>query len=113
GLQREAAQAAPRQRVAELEERLEGVNRQLAALKAAQARPKVQPKRASAPPRRTARPATVQMPERPDPPFAPLGVESRGGERFLAVSPLDGRTLESVQLLAIGEHASGWRLKRL
>lgn len=36
------------------------------------------------PSRRPIRPDTAQVPKRPEPPFAPVGVESRGGERFIA-----------------------------
>jgi hypothetical protein len=42
-----------------------------------------------------------------------LSVESRGGERFLAVAPPDSRSLTDVRLLHSGEQLGAWRLKVL
>nr|BFE89541.1 hypothetical protein GCM10020185_00770 [Pseudomonas brassicacearum subsp. brassicacearum] len=42
-----------------------------------------------------------------------LGVESRGGERFLAVAPPDSRSLKDIQLLHNGEQLGAWQLKAL
>jgi len=42
-----------------------------------------------------------------------LSVESRGGERFLAVAPHDSRSLMDVRLLHIGEQLGTWHLKVL
>ncbi len=47
------------------------------------------------------------------PPFSVLSVESRGGERFLAVAPHDSRSLTDVRLLHSGEQQGAWRLKIL
>lgn len=47
------------------------------------------------------------------PPFSVLGVESRGGERFLAVAPHDSRSLMDVRLLHSGEQLGAWNLKVL
>lgn len=47
------------------------------------------------------------------PPFSVLSVESRGGERFLAVAPNDSRSLTDVRLLHSGEQQGAWRLKIL
>jgi hypothetical protein len=47
------------------------------------------------------------------PPFSVLSVESRGGERFLAVAPHDSRSLTDVRLLHSGEQFGTWRLKVL
>lgn len=47
------------------------------------------------------------------PPFSVLGVESRGGERFLAIAPHDSRSLRDVRLLHSGEQLGAWYLKVL
>lgn len=47
------------------------------------------------------------------PPFSVLSVESRGGERFLAVAPHDSRSLTDVRLLHSGEQLGAWHLKVL
>ena len=47
------------------------------------------------------------------PPFSVLGLESRGGERFLVIAPNDSRSLSDVRLLHTGEHTGTWRLKTL
>ncbi len=60
-------------------------------------------------PKQTARPKPVPL----SPPFSVLGVESRGGERFLAVSPHDSRSLIDVRLLHSGEQLGAWHLKVL
>lgn len=59
--------------------------------------------------KKTARPRPAPL----SPPFSVLGVESRGGERFLAIAPHDSRSLVDVQLLHSGEQAGTWRLKAL
>jgi type II secretory pathway pseudopilin PulG len=45
------------------------------------------------------------------PPFSVLGIERRGGERFLAVAPVASHTLADVRLLRSGEPFGDWRLK--
>ncbi|MBD8271641.1 MULTISPECIES: chemotaxis protein [Pseudomonas] len=60
-------------------------------------------------PRKAARPKPVPL----SPPFSVLGVESRGGERFLAIAPHDSRALMDVRLLHSGEHLGTWHLKVL
>ena len=60
-------------------------------------------------PKKTARPKPVPL----SPPFSVLGVESRGGERFLAVAPHDSRSLIDVRLLHAGEQFGAWHLKVL
>ncbi|MBW1248788.1 chemotaxis protein [Pseudomonas tolaasii] len=60
-------------------------------------------------PKKTARPKSVPL----SPPFSVLGVESRGGERFLAVAPPGSRSLMDVQLLHSGEQFGAWSLKVL
>jgi len=58
------------------------------------------------PPRRpSAKPAILA-----NPPFQILGLESRGGERFLAVGPLNVQSLEYVQLLQVGGSFGDWQL---
>lgn len=63
----------------------------------------------AAKPKKTALPKPIPL----SPPFSVLGVESRGGERFLAITPHDSRTLGDVRLLHSGEQSSTWRLKAL
>ncbi|AKK01066.1 hypothetical protein [Pseudomonas citrulli] len=63
----------------------------------------------TAKPKNTVLPKSVPL----SPPFSVSGVESRGGERFLAVTPHDSRTLADVRLLHSGEQISTWRLKAL
>lgn len=60
-------------------------------------------------PKQTARPKPIPF----SPPFSVLGVESRGGERFLAVAPHDSRSLTEVRLLRSGEVFGAWHLKVL
>lgn len=63
----------------------------------------------AAKPKSTALPKSAPL----SPPFSVLGVESRGGERFLAVTPHDSRTLADVRLLHSGEQTNTWHLKEL
>ncbi|MFL6878186.1 chemotaxis protein [Pseudomonas marginalis] len=60
-------------------------------------------------PKKTAPPKPVPL----SPPFSVLGVESRGGERFLAVAPHDSSSLMDVRLLHAGEQFGAWHLKVL
>jgi hypothetical protein len=52
-------------------------------------------------------------PSKPSVPFTMLGIEHRGGESFLAVSPLQNAQLQDVQLLRPGESRAGWQLRSL
>ncbi|MDG6398419.1 hypothetical protein QCD79_00285 [Pseudomonas quasicaspiana] len=47
------------------------------------------------------------------PPFTLIGLEHRGGESFLAVSPLHNAQLQDIQLLRPKESRDGWLLKTL
>jgi hypothetical protein len=53
----------------------------------------------------------------PEPPFAVLGAELRGGERFLSVAPLRLSALRQVRLVRMGDQVSDvpgdWRLEAL
>ena len=90
-----------------LRARLEHVEQQLLELKT---QPSPPPPTPSAPkPKQTARPKSVPL----SPPFSVLGVESRGGKRFLAVAPPDSRSLMDVRLLHSGEQFGAWHLKVL
>ena len=87
--------------------RFEHVEQQLLEL---QTQPSLLPPTPSAnKPKKTARPKPVPL----SPPFSVLGVESRGGERFLAVAPHDSSSLIDVRLLHIGEQFGAWHLKVL
>ncbi|UVL43163.1 chemotaxis protein [Pseudomonas sp. B21-040] len=90
-----------------LRTRLEQVEQQLLELKT---QPSTPPSTSStAKPKQTAHPKPVPL----SPPFSVLSVESRGGERFLAVAPHDSRSLMDVRLLHIGEQLGTWHLKVL
>lgn len=87
--------------------RFEHVEQQLLELKT---QPTLPPPTSSAnKPKKTARPKSVPL----SPPFSVLGVESRGGERFLAVAPHDSSSLIDVRLLHAGEQFGAWHLKVL
>ncbi|MGY1917382.1 chemotaxis protein [Pseudomonas tolaasii] len=90
-----------------LRARLEQVEQQLLDLKT-QPSP-LPPSLSATKPKKTARP----KPARLSPPFSVLGVESRGGERFLAIAPPDSRSLTDVRLLHSGEQLGAWHLKVL
>jgi predicted nucleic acid-binding Zn-ribbon protein len=87
--------------------RLEQVEQRLQDLKT---QPSTPPSTSStAKPKQTARPKPAPL----SPPFSVLSVESRGGERFLAVAPHDSRSLMDVRLLHSGEQLGAWQLKVL
>ena len=88
-----------------LRARLEHVEQQLVDLKT-QPSP---PASSVTKPKQTARPKPAPI----SPPFSVLSVESRGGERFLAVTPHDSRSLMDVRLLHSGEQLGAWQLKVL
>lgn len=90
-----------------LRARLEHVEQQLLDLKT---RPSPPPPTSSATKsKQKARTTPVPL----SPPFSVLGVESRGGERFLAVAPPDSHSLRDVRLLHSGEQLGAWHLKVL
>ncbi|MDR1934506.1 MAG: hypothetical protein LBS49_02790 [Candidatus Accumulibacter sp.] len=75
--------------------------------------PPAPPPPAAAPP---AAPKPVTEPSKPrtaKPPFSVLGVERRGGERFLAVAAPGARALSDVRLLREGDAAGAWRLQTI
>lgn len=47
------------------------------------------------------------------PTFQLLGIESRGGERFLAIQPNDTTGLTAVRLLRVGDAEGRWQLENL
>lgn len=55
----------------------------------------------------------VTKPALPAPPFQVVGVELRGGERFLSVAPMAATSLGSVRLLREGDAESGWHLQSI
>jgi myosin heavy subunit len=90
-----------------LRARLEHVEQQLVDLKTQPSPPP--PTSSVTKPKKTARPKPTPL----SPPFSVLSVESRGGERFLAVAPHDSRSLMEVRLLHSGEQLGAWQLKVL
>lgn len=61
----------------------------------------------------TANKATSAPAKQQDPPFTVVGIEYRGGERFLSVGPLDSTRLSQLYLIQPGDTVAGtsWRLK--
>ncbi|MBP0714261.1 hypothetical protein ABXK61_13160 [Burkholderia sola] len=57
--------------------------------------------------------ATAKVPMPPKPPFQVLGMELRGGERFLTVAPLGSTTAGQMRLLRTGESEGGWTLEHI
>jgi len=55
----------------------------------------------------------VAKPVAPVPPFQVVGVELRGGERFLSVVSPDAASLAGVRLLREGDSDGGWRLQSI
>lgn len=90
-----------------LHARVEHVEQQLLNLKTQLSPPP--PTSSTTKPTKTARPKPIPL----APPFSVLSVESRGGERFLAVAPHDSRSLTEVRLLHSGEVFNAWHLKVL
>lgn len=90
-----------------LRARLEQVEQRLLELKTQPSPPP--PTSSAAKPKKTARLKPVPL----SLPFSVLSLESRGGERFLAVAPHDSRSLTDVRLLHKGEQLGAWHLKVL
>ena len=62
----------------------------------------------AAPPTRRPTPAKTTITE---PPFQVLGIELRGGERFLSIAPTDPHSLAEARVIRPGEIVSGWLLE--
>src|SRR5690606_19322672 len=71
-----------------------------------------QPVKPKVPPRSPRPPLPLTLVQ-PTPSFTALGLETRGGERFLTVAPAESRSLRQVRLLRVGEQFGAWRLHRL
>ncbi|CAD2266420.1 hypothetical protein PSEUDT2_01531 [Stutzerimonas stutzeri] len=52
-------------------------------------------------------------PEVPEPPFRVLGVELRGGERFLSITSTAAALLAGARLLRTGDAEGGWQLQSI
>jgi hypothetical protein len=59
------------------------------------------------------RPPETPRPKPAVPPFQALGVESRAGERFVAILPSGANALAQVRLLRVGDREGGWRLESI
>jgi len=101
------AARAPVADLTALRTRLEQVEQQLLDLRTLPSPPPPTP--AATKPKKTARPKPALL----SPPFSVLSIESRGGERFLAVAPYNSRALIDVRLLHRGEEFGAWHLKVL
>lgn len=82
-------------------------------IQALENRPTQPPKPVASVRKPPARPAPARS--APALPALPLliGVELRGAERFLAVAPAGGQTLDEVRLLRDGDRFGAWTLRRL
>jgi hypothetical protein len=89
-----------------LNARLEQAERQLVGLAT---KPTTPPSPVTAKPKQAIR----HQPPAPSPPFSLLGVESRGGVRFLLLAPTGSRSLADARLLHRGEQIGAWRLQAL
>ena len=58
-------------------------------------------------------PVTTPSPSPASPPFRLVGLELRGGETFLAVTPTNAVSLAQVSVLRIGDVEDGWQLEAL
>ncbi|WP_273828495.1 hypothetical protein [Pseudomonas sp. SBT1-2] len=70
------------------------------------------PVKAAAPVPRT-KPIAARAPKVPQPPFQVMGVELRGGERFLSVAPRSATSLSQIRLLRVGESEGSWTLEAI
>ncbi|MEX5685342.1 hypothetical protein [Pseudomonas silesiensis] len=55
----------------------------------------------------------VHQPKAEEPPFRLIGVELRGGERFLSVTSMVSSTLADIRLLRLGDIEGGWQLESI
>jgi hypothetical protein len=55
----------------------------------------------------------VTKPKVPEPPFRVLGVELRGGERFLSITSTAAASLAGARLLRQGDAEGGWQLQSI
>ncbi|CAB3647923.1 hypothetical protein [Achromobacter pestifer] len=90
-----------------LEQRLDQLVARLDQLQSRQAKAKPD---APAPARARATPAPKAKAPEP-PPFTVLGVEMRGGERFVSILPVDKAAFSEARLLHPGESEDGWLLE--
>ena len=57
--------------------------------------------------------AEAAKPKTPEPPFRVVGLELRGGERFVSVSAPGASALADLRLLRPGDSAGGWQLQAI
>ena len=57
--------------------------------------------------------AATTKPQAPEPPFSVVGIELRGGERFLTIASIGANSLSQVRLLREGEIDSGWQFQTI
>jgi hypothetical protein len=57
--------------------------------------------------------STSSAPAKLDPPFLPLGIELRGGERFLSIVPAGASSIAQARALRPGDREGNWILDRL
>ncbi|WP_446027541.1 hypothetical protein [Lelliottia amnigena] len=59
------------------------------------------------------RPAAARIPKPLRPPFQVMGVDNRGGQRFLAIATPGAASLSQVRLIRQGESVQGWTLETI
>jgi hypothetical protein len=105
--------------LAEVKQSLQDVQNRIAQVEATVATVAARPAPAPAPaarPRPVSPPPVSQVPVAPPPPqpeFRVLGVEMRGGERFLAIAPPSATTLDQIRLLRVGDSNGMWLLQSI
>lgn len=57
--------------------------------------------------------AGSSLPAQLNPPFVPLGIELRGGERFLSILPASASSIAKARVLRPGDREENWILERL
>lgn len=112
-----AARRVLEEKLAQLEEAHSASNTLPSNLQALQARvagienqlQKIRPAAAAAP----RRAMVVTKPTVLAPPFQVIGWELRGGERFLAITPIGATSLSGARLLREGDAEAGWQLQSI
>lgn len=56
---------------------------------------------------------STKPPKAPRPPFQVMGIELRGGERFLTVAPPGATSMSQIHLMRVGESEGNWMLESI
>jgi hypothetical protein len=104
-LENGALTLATAQEVAQLAERIETLETRLSRV--------LRKPTSAAAPNTASSTAVASLPAKLDPPFVPLGIELRGGERFLSILPANASSITKARVLRPGDREEGWILERL